>query len=480
MKDITAQLENCDDIIVNDAETSTSLDSPVDWCGAHGVRYNEDFRNVVYKINPNHLSCGYKKMFEASATSSLRGMEQDVEDENDKELNKKMKDETNTWATTVRQHTQGSCASSHKYKFDSPPPHRGQAQIIQSLSSAYTSSPGKTVTKKEFRGWDVCSRPHSADSSGYLKFTSAETRDMMRNRSQSACVKNGMKREKVFMSKVQINGPPRAQSTLVRTSMDMFENRDTVQSKLHLDHPLRAQSSGGKFYGDVADRTMESQSHTSTGSSNHSIPVPCPYVVGSTNSADVISYEFEHFLLPNEHTKKYREDYTYRKLEIARSLASGSSVLRMNIPSSCIPITVPVFMSPNTECNKCKTPVDTTPNRSPSPVPSPTPHEKPEDTKIAVNCKKAVLKKRLSKPPVPEMGRKVPHYLLANNGTLKMDYYNNPLTFDIPENDKTVNKPPSPIVCRTRPTIPSNAHGNIYPSSTDTHSYVIRRRKGIQ
>ncbi|XP_033752753.1 uncharacterized protein LOC117336359 [Pecten maximus] len=479
MKDITSQMENCDDIILKDAETSPSLDSPVDWCGAHGVRYTEDFRKVVYKINPNDLSCGYKKLFEASATSTLRGMEPDME--NEKVVTKKMKDETNTWATPVRPNVQNSCASLHKYKFDSPPPHRGQSQIIRSLSSAYTSGPEKIVTKKEFRGWDVCSRPHSADSSSYLKFTSAETRDMMRNRSQSACVKFGVKREKVFMSKVQISGPPRAQSTVVRAYHEVSETRDTGHSKWHIDNPARAQTSSGRHYGDVTDRTVESPSHTSSvGSSNHSIPVPCPY--NSTNSADAISYEFEHSLLPKEHTKKYREDYTYRKLEMIRNLTPGSSVLRMNVTSSCIPITVPVFMSPNTDHNKSKTPVDTTPAISPSPSPkiSPARAEFPEDARIAINCKKAIIKKRLSKPPLSEMGRKVPQYLLTQNGSLKMEYYNNPMTFDDQENNRTVQKPPSPIVCRTRPTIPSNAHGNIYPSSTDTHSYVIKRRQGIQ
>ncbi|XP_069133194.1 uncharacterized protein [Argopecten irradians] len=355
--------------------------------------------------------------------------------------------------------------------------HRGQSQIVRSLSSAYTSGPEKTVTKKEFRGWDVCTRPHSADSSGYLKYTSAETRDMMRNRSQSACVKFGNKREKVFMSKVQISGPPRAQSTVLRTYQDVSDARDAVQSKWHFDHTPRAQST--RHHGD--DRTVESPSHTSAGgSSNHNIPVPCPYV--SSNPADAISYEFEHSLLAQDHTKKYREDYTYRKLEAIRNMAACSSVLRMNVPSSCIPITVPVFMSPNQDNNKSKSPVETPPNRSPSPKMSTTTDECTEEknTRIGINCKKAIIKKRLSKPQVGEIGRKVPHYLLTQNGSLKMEYYNNPMTFEVQENDRSATKPPSPIVCRTRPTIPSNAHGNIYPSSTDTHSYVIKRRQGIQ
>ncbi|OWF50702.1 hypothetical protein KP79_PYT18350 [Mizuhopecten yessoensis] len=464
------------EIIVNDAETRPSLHSSVGWRGAHGVRYTEDFRNVVYKINPNHLSCGYKKLFESSATSCLRGLEPDDGDKHDKVLTKKMKEESNTLATTVRPHTQGSCVSLHsanKYKFDSPPPHRGQAHIIQSLSAAHTSGPEKIVVKKEFRGWDVCSRPHSADSSGYLQFTSAETRDMMRNRSQSACVKFGVKREKVSMSKVQISGPTRAQSTVLRTAKDVSENRDVGQSRWHADHPTRSQSTGGRFHGDLTDRTEEE-------SSNHSIPVPCPYVPSNTNSADAISYEFEHFMYPKDHTKKYREDYTYRKLEVIQNPRSGSSVLRMNVPRSCIPITVPMFMCSMADSSKCNTPVDLSPTRSSSPRLSPTPDKSSDAIRIAINCKKAVLKKRLAKPPVTEMGRKVPHFLLANNGTLKMEFYNNPMTFNEPEDRKTPNKPPSPIVCRSRPTIPSNAHGNIYPSSTDTHSYVIKRRKGIQ
>lgn len=139
----------------SDAETSATLDESV-WCGAHGVRYTDDFRSVVYKINPTHLSCVYKKMFEASATNSLLGIDTDDLDDGDKksDFTKKMKDENNTWATLIRPQVPGSCVSLHsaqsKYKFDIPPPHRGQSQIIRSVSSAYTctSASDKAITKK--------------------------------------------------------------------------------------------------------------------------------------------------------------------------------------------------------------------------------------------------------------------------------------------------------------------------------------------
>lgn len=43
------------------------------------IKFSEEFRQVVYKINPDYLSCTYKTLFEINATDSLRNQEADFQ-----------------------------------------------------------------------------------------------------------------------------------------------------------------------------------------------------------------------------------------------------------------------------------------------------------------------------------------------------------------------------------------------------------------
>lgn len=43
------------------------------------IKFSEEFRQVVYKINPDYLSCTHKTLFEINATDSLRNQEADFQ-----------------------------------------------------------------------------------------------------------------------------------------------------------------------------------------------------------------------------------------------------------------------------------------------------------------------------------------------------------------------------------------------------------------
>ena len=135
---------------------------------------------------------------------------------------------------------------------------------------------------QDFRGWDVCQRPHSAENSGYLRFTAWENRENhLKNRSHSASAKLSAKREKLPLSKVQINWPARNQSNSQRSCQDSPENS-------------------------ARDR-MEDAGNMHVGSGHNFINIPVAYNPSlNNNPLDQIPYEFEHFVHPKDHIRKYR------------------------------------------------------------------------------------------------------------------------------------------------------------------------------
>lgn len=46
---------------------------------SRSIKFSEEFRQVVYKINPDYLSCTHKTLFEINATDSLRNQEADFQ-----------------------------------------------------------------------------------------------------------------------------------------------------------------------------------------------------------------------------------------------------------------------------------------------------------------------------------------------------------------------------------------------------------------
>ena len=133
-----------------------SSDSVV-WSGAHGVKYSDDFRTVVYKINPNNLSCVYKKMFEATATNNLRGVEIRVSDsDTDKKTESSPKKvstgDSSTCTSPTKPVTPNGITTNgnNKYKLELGPPNKGQDQIIKSVGAAYcaTISKDRNIFKK--------------------------------------------------------------------------------------------------------------------------------------------------------------------------------------------------------------------------------------------------------------------------------------------------------------------------------------------
>ena len=43
------------------------------------IKFSEEFRQTVYKINPDYLSCTHKALFEVNATDNLRNQESDFQ-----------------------------------------------------------------------------------------------------------------------------------------------------------------------------------------------------------------------------------------------------------------------------------------------------------------------------------------------------------------------------------------------------------------
>lgn len=46
---------------------------------SQSIKFSEEFRQVVYKINPDYLSCTHKTLFEINATDNLRDQENDFQ-----------------------------------------------------------------------------------------------------------------------------------------------------------------------------------------------------------------------------------------------------------------------------------------------------------------------------------------------------------------------------------------------------------------
>lgn len=49
------------------------------WRNASGVKNVDSFRDIIFQISPNYITCAYKKIFETAAYQSLL----QTEDEND-------------------------------------------------------------------------------------------------------------------------------------------------------------------------------------------------------------------------------------------------------------------------------------------------------------------------------------------------------------------------------------------------------------
>lgn len=61
--------------------------------------YSDDLRELIYKLNPQHMSCIYKQIFEAAASLSLRKIDCDDTDATDKDIVNNLSDQL--WATPV-------------------------------------------------------------------------------------------------------------------------------------------------------------------------------------------------------------------------------------------------------------------------------------------------------------------------------------------------------------------------------------------
>ncbi|KAK3104233.1 hypothetical protein FSP39_025519 [Pinctada imbricata] len=160
------------------------------WCGSRGIKYSEEFRDALYKINPVYISCMYKHMFEANAVQNLRQMEGDgIESDKDENNNKDgyhvSRDDASSagYSRDVNEVKRLSRKSSMSDGLLTEKTNRNSNTPLSLVIQANNSRRNKD---KDCQGWEVCSRPHSLSNTPYKRFYDFEMPDYFKSRSLSA------------------------------------------------------------------------------------------------------------------------------------------------------------------------------------------------------------------------------------------------------------------------------------------------------
>ncbi|XP_046371704.2 uncharacterized protein LOC124145813 isoform X1 [Haliotis rufescens] len=391
-------------------------------------KYSAEFRGLVYKVNPHDLSCVYKRMFEMCATNALR----------DLGVNEWLYKMATDFGVPER-----ICAS----PVETEKRHvASRVSLMQSnlvgVPIFYPAEANKET--KHIQGWQTCQQTHSSSSLPEHRPMVANLSKKEKHRSQSA------------LGKLECGGkderprPVRANSVQCRKAMssEVISNKQETPQNLN--------------------------THT--------------FTLGTTPQ---ISYRFRHHDDLDCYMEQYRDQYTYKRLALIRPNMNEMRPYQITLP-------VPPLLRCFDMFGCIQPPPGCGPRMSVSRLSAagstPTGRTTPK-----MQAKKKLIKASIGiKSPESRPERQTSNVLAAENGILKMEFQGQPLPHVQPPTTQTltsgrksstsvysdpclssvsVNNIKIPIVCRTRPTIPSNAHGTIYASSTETPTYVVSYHK---
>ncbi|XP_046561458.1 uncharacterized protein LOC124270492 [Haliotis rubra] len=388
-------------------------------------KYSAEFRGLVYKVNPHDLSCVYKRMFEMCATNALRDLE------------------VNEWL-----HKMGADFGGPERMCASPVETErrhvaSRLALMQSNSlgvlSLYPAEANKQT--KHIQGWETCRRPHSSSSLPEHRFMVADVSRKETHRSQSA------------LGKLECGGKDERLRPIRATS---------VQCR-------KATSS------EVISNKQETSQTSSTYTFN----------LGTTPQ---ISYRFLHHNDLDCYMEQYREQYTYKRLAVLRPNVNEMRPYQMTLPVSpllrCFDmfgcIQPPPGCGPRMSLSRLQAAGSTPPGRT-SPkkqirkkvVKSSSPESRPyRQTSNVLAAENGVLKMEFQGQPLPQVLPPATTQALTSGRKSSTSVYSDPCLSSV-----SVGNIKIPIISRTRPTIPSNAHGTIYASSTETPTYVVSYHK---
>ncbi|XP_062568575.1 uncharacterized protein LOC134230751 [Saccostrea cucullata] len=354
------------------------------------IKFSVEFRDTVYRINPDYLSCKHKVLFEDNATDTLR----DQGSEPHLSLSTDFAD--------------GRKSFSDITKSDSP------SKSVSNIEETFSDSAIRTLHSKHFsndrkglRGWEVCLRTHSAQSCHYRKLRS-DHKDLQRSRSLSAKI-NSTRREKFKVSKISIFSPGTCSSRL--------SHRDSLENTNKKDNGHAHSSSASLIRG----------SYYCTPGYVTTIPKP-------------ISYKFKHFEYTSNYIEQYRNEYTYPRLvEPPKPPPSGSC--NCEVKGEVIPGKQPEFQWVE-QCQAC----------------SRHQQEGHSSSGLTINSISSIS----TSSQGPDRSRQTPHHLLAHNGVLKTEFYNNPLMID----NTKLERNKTPALSRNRPSILSTVRPVLHPNSS--------------
>lgn len=184
----------------------------------------------------------------------------------------------------------------------------------------------------------------------------------------------------------------------------------------------------------------------------------------STDQSVPIPFSFKHYDYPRDYIDQYRKKYTYQKLDENRPTTPP---MTPPTPHSIVPSSPKVhLLMPTMPLFHWIDPITSARRVFPA-------HDVSETSRL-FGSSPPPTRKKIAKAEFSDDELKSPHFLLAQNGVLKMEFFTNPLNcLEKTSKLKSDVLEKSPVVCRSRPTIPSNAHGNIYPSATDTRAHIV-------
>lgn len=426
-------------------------------CGSPRKRFTKEFREAVYNINPINITCTYKEIFEVNAVSKLRNLDYNINfldsDDRSQHGNGGNTNTSNTWATVLK-HGQVSVKNlktKNGYLSDSETVFK-TVRRSSSLSDnpANVKIPRRpdrrhSVVSDGFHGWKVCSRPHTAACSDYRILSKSILNESHRIRSRSASAKinySKLKRAK-FMSEKRLSGRHKTKKESPLVVCSGFECNALIEDE-NLTCP-----SGASINDSSTGSTSNLSTYSSSVSTDQSVPIP---------------FYFKHYDYYRDYMDQYRKQYTYQKLDEYRPT---SPPMTPPPPQSIVPSTPKVhLLMPPMPLFHWIDPITSARRVFPA-------HDVSESSRL-FGSSPPPTRKKIAKAEFSDEELKSPHFLLAQNGVLKMEFFTNPLNcLERPSKPKLDVHEKSPVVCRSRPTIPSNAHGNIYPSATETQAHVV-------
>ncbi|XP_061185976.1 uncharacterized protein LOC133194031 [Saccostrea echinata] len=356
------------------------------------IKFSVEFRDTVYRLNPDYLSCKHKVLFEVNATDTLRDQGSEIHFYHSTDF----ADGRKSLSDITKSESPSKTVSNIEEAFSDT--------AIRTFHSKYLSN-----DRKGLRGWEVCLRPHSAQSYHFRRQRSDHTRDLQRSRSLSAKI-NTTRREKLKVSKISIHSPGSCSSRPI--------HRDSIESTSKKD-----------------DRHTHSSSSSLMGGNYYCTP---GYV---TTIPKPISYKFKHFEYTDNYIEQYRNEYTYPRLvEPTKPPSSGSC--NCEVKGQVNPGKQPVFRWVE-----------------PCLVKTCSRHQQEGHSSSGLTINSISTSSQ-----GPDRSRQTPHHLLDHNGVLKTEFYNNPLVIDNTKLDR--NKTSS--LSRNRPCILSTVRPVIHPNSSVT------------